>query len=277
MMTIVKMPTDKINGVNIYYELMGSGTNALVLVHGSWGDHHNWDMVTGEFSKTFTVLTYDRRGHSKSECPSGQGSVEDDVADLIAIIEHLNLSPAHIVGNSYGAGIVLKAAAKRRDIFKSMVVHEPPLFGLLTDNPKAQSALRIVHERMKVVLDLIATGDLEKATEEFMEKIAMGPGSWEKLPEGVRTRFINNALTWYDEMQDPQSLQINLGALSIFKKPTLLSDGSASPPFFPRVIEKINNTLPHARRITIEEAGHVPHMSHPDKYVELVTKFCLSI
>jgi pimeloyl-ACP methyl ester carboxylesterase len=72
-------------------------------------------------------------------------------------------------------------------------------------------------------------------------------------------------------------LQINLSTLSVFKKPALLSDGSASPPFFPPVIEKIKNALPHAKRITIEGAGHVPHMSHPDKYVELVTDFCLSI
>jgi len=35
------------------------------------------------------------------------------------------------------------------------------------------------------------------------------------------------------------------------------------------------NTIPHAKRITIEGAGHVPHMSHPEKYVEMVKDFCL--
>ena len=53
------MPIDKINGVNIFWELTGSKSEPLVLVHGSWGDHHNWDMVVGELSKTFRVLTYD--------------------------------------------------------------------------------------------------------------------------------------------------------------------------------------------------------------------------
>src|SRR4029453_3004824 len=203
------MPIDKINGVKLYWELTGSNGDPLVLVHGSWGDHHNWDLVVEDFSKTFRVLTYDRRGHSQSERPEGQGYVKDDIDDLIGLIEYLNLSPAHIIGNSYGAGIVLKKAARRPKLFRSMIIHEPPLFGILKDNPKAQEALQVLNERIKTVLDYFAAGNLEKATEEFMEKIGMGTGAWEKLPEARQKALIYNALTWYDEMQDPQSLQID--------------------------------------------------------------------
>jgi len=262
--------------VQLFWEQTGNEGEPLVLVHGSWGDHHNWDMVASELAKTFRVFTYDRRGHSESERPPGQGSVMEDVDDLIVLVINLSLTPSHIVGNSYGAGIVLKAAAKRADIFRTMVIHEPPLFGLLNDNADAQKALQNVNERMNVVLGLIGAGNLEKATEEFMEKIAMGPGSWQKLPEEAKKKFINNALTWYDEMQDPQSLQINLSTLKDFNKPALLSKGSESPPFFPPVIDKIKDAIPHAKQVTIEGAGHVPHMSHPEKYVELVTDFCLA-
>ena len=270
------MSTGKFNNVQLFWEQTGNKGEPLVLVHGSWGDHHNWDMVVNEFAKTFMVLTYDRRGHSESERKPGQGSVLEDVDDLVALIVDLNLSPAHIVGNSYGAGIVLKAAAKRADIFRSMVIHEPPLFDLLNDNPNAQKTFETVNERINVVLDLIAADNQEKAAEEFMEKIAMGPGSWERLPDVAKKKFVYNAITWYDEMQDPQSLQINLSSLKDFKKPTLLSAGSESPPFFPPVLDKINNALPHANRIVIEGAGHVPHMSHAEKYIELVTDFCLA-
>jgi pimeloyl-ACP methyl ester carboxylesterase len=38
------MSVVRVNGVELYYELSGSG-EPLVLVHGSWGDHHNWDPV----------------------------------------------------------------------------------------------------------------------------------------------------------------------------------------------------------------------------------------
>jgi len=270
------MPIDKINNVNIFWKLTGDTGEPLILVHGSWSDHHNWDLVTAELAKIFRVLTYDRRGHSQSERPIGQGYVEEDITDLIELINHLDLSAAHLVGSSYGASIVLKTAVKRPDLFRSIIVHDPPLFGLLKDDPDAKEALQIVNVRMKAVLDLIAAGNIAKATKEFTEKIAMGPGAWEKLPDEVKNTFIYNAPTWYDEMHDPQSLQIDITTLSAFKKPALLCTGSESPLFFPLVIEKLINALPYAKRITIEGAGHVPHTSHSEKYVELVKQFCLT-
>ena len=270
------MPTEKINNVNIFWKLTGDAGEPLILVHGSWGDHHTWDSVTPMLAKTFRVLAYDRRGHSLSERPAGQGYAEEDITDLIELINHLDLSPAHIAGSSYGASIVLKTAAKRPGLFRSMILHEPPLFGLLKDDPDADEALQTVNVRTKAVLDLIAAGNIEKAAGEFTEKIAMGPGAWEKLPDGAKNTLIYNASTWYDEMQDPQSLQIDMTTLSAFKKPALLSTGSESPIFFPLVIEKLINALPHAKRLTIKGAGHVPQSSHSEKYAELVKQFCLT-
>jgi pimeloyl-ACP methyl ester carboxylesterase len=270
------MPIDKINNVNIFWNLTGDVGEPLILVHGSWGDHHDWDLVTPGLAKTFHVLTYDRRGHSQSERINGQGYVEKDIGDLIELINYFNLSPAYVMGSSYGAGIVLKAAAKRPDLFRRIIVHEPPLFGLLKDSPDAEEALQIVNMRIEAVLDLIAAGSMEKAAEEFTEKISIGPGAWEKFPDEVKNSFIYNAPTFYDEMNDPHSLQIDVSTLSAFKKPALLSTGSESPIFFPPVIEKLMDALPLAKRITIEGAGHVPHRSHPEKYIELIKQYCLT-
>jgi pimeloyl-ACP methyl ester carboxylesterase len=268
------MPTKKVNGLRIFYELAGEKGDPLVLVHGSWGDHHNWDPVAGELAKTFRVLTYDRRGHSQSERVSGQGWVAEDVDDLIALVEQLKITPAHIVGNSFGASIVLKAAARRPDVFRSMIIHEPPLFGLLQDSPNAQTALNFVSEEIKNVLSLIAAGSMEKAAEQFVDKIALGPDSWEHFPDMAKKTFVYNATTWYDELQDPDSLQIDLPSLAKFDKPSLLSAGSESPPLFRLVIDQIKESLPQANQITINGVGHVPHMSHSENYIEIVKSFC---
>jgi pimeloyl-ACP methyl ester carboxylesterase len=270
------MPIDKINNVNIFWNLTGDTGEPLVLVHGSWGDHHDWDSLTPLLAKTFRVLTYDRRGHSQSERPIGQGYAEEDTEDLIELINHFNYSPVHILGNSYGAGIVLKTAAKRADLFRSIIVHEPPLFDLLNDYPDAKETLETVNIRIKGVLDLIAAGQLEKAAEEFTEKISMGPGAWEKFPDEVKNTFIYNAPTWYDELQDPQSLHVDLTMLSAINKPVLLSNGSESPLFYHAVIDKLMKAMPYAKRVTIEGAGHVPHRSHSEKYSEMVKQFCLT-
>src|SRR4029078_5081409 len=131
---------------------------------------------------TFRVLTYDRRGHSQSERTAEQGIVEEDIGDLIGLINHLHLAPASIAGNSFGAVIVLKTAAKRPDLFSRLIIHEPPLIGLLKDNPQAQEILQMVNTKINAVVDIIESGNLEKAAEEFVEKIALGPGQWAKLP-----------------------------------------------------------------------------------------------
>jgi pimeloyl-ACP methyl ester carboxylesterase len=117
------MTTEKINGVQLHYELSGTAKVPLVLVHGSWGSHRNWDAVVPALRESFRVLTYDRRGHADSECPSGQGSVLDDVADLAALIESLDLAPAFVIGNSFGSSIALRLAGERPDLFRGLIVH----------------------------------------------------------------------------------------------------------------------------------------------------------
>jgi pimeloyl-ACP methyl ester carboxylesterase len=267
------MPIVKINDVNIFWELTGDKGEPLILVHGSWGDHHTWDLVTAKLAKTFRVLTFDRRGHSQSERPMGQGYVEEDISDLIELINHFNYSPVYAVGSSFGAGIVLKTAARRPDLFRKIILHEPPLFGLLKDSPGAAEILQTLNVKMKAVLDLIEAGRIEQASREFIEKIVLGPGAWDKFREEEKNNTIYNAPTWYDEMHDPQSLQIDLNTLQAFKKPVLLSQGSESPPYFPLVIQKLKNAIPQAELITIKGAGHVPQSSHPEKYAELIRHY----
>src|SRR6478672_10126127 len=105
------MPMTTINGVQIFWEEHGDAGAPLVLVHGSWGDHHNWDAVVPGLARSFRVFTYDRRGHSQSERLPTQGGIEEDVADLAALITTSELAPAHVAGNSFGAAITLKCAA----------------------------------------------------------------------------------------------------------------------------------------------------------------------
>ena len=86
------MAIASVNGVRLFYEANGAGEIPLVLVHGSWGSHHNWDLVAARLAESFRVLTYDRRGHSESERLAGQGSVREDVADLAGLIQDLGLA-----------------------------------------------------------------------------------------------------------------------------------------------------------------------------------------
>jgi pimeloyl-ACP methyl ester carboxylesterase len=229
--------------------------------------------VAPALSRSFRVLTYDRRGHSLSERPAGQGSVREDVADLAALLEELPHAPAHVVGTSFGASIVLRLAAARPELFRSLIVHEPSLFGLLKDEPEAKQALIAAQERISAAASLLAGGDWTGGARQFVETIAFGPGAWSELTEEVRETFVFNAPTWLDEFHDPEALEIDLTGLREFAAPALLMTGDQSAPFFPLVVARVAGAMPQAALRTLAGAGHVPHLSHPKEYVSVVTGF----
>jgi len=262
----------RVNGVSLYYELSGDG-EPLVLVHGSWGDHHNWDPVIGALAESFQVLAYDRRGHSRSERPAGQGSVLEDADDLAALIEEVGLAPAHVAGNSFGAITTLRAATRSPNAFRSLIAHEPPLFPLLVGT-EFEAALGAVRPRVDAVAKLLRDGEHEDAAHLFVDTIAFGEGAWdEQLTPEMRETFVRNAPTYLDELDDPDALQFDLDALAPFDRPALLTSGTESAPFFSPVVDRVASRLSRAQRVTIEGADHVPHISVPERYVALINTF----
>ena len=267
------MATGVFNGAKLYYEEAGSG-EPLVMVHGSWTDHHSWGQVAPRLSEHFRVITYDRRGHSQSERPATQGSVHEDAADLAAVIEGLGPAPAHVVANSYGSVIALRLASQRPGLFRTLWVHEPPALGLLESDPSAASLLAESGERIRAVAEMLNAGDMEGGARQFAETIALGPGAWdEQLPPEARQTFINNAPTWLDETRDPDALTLDTTALARFSRAVMLSTGTESPPLFGPVIARLAEVLPGAQKRTFQGAGHIPHQTHPDEFVDAVTQF----
>jgi pimeloyl-ACP methyl ester carboxylesterase len=80
---------------------------------------------------------------------------------------------------------------------------------------------------------------------------------------------VQNAPTALDEVQDPDSLKIDPDALARLEIPVRLTDGSESPPIFPRVIDRLAELIPRVARETIEGAAHVPQLQTPERYVEV--------
>lgn len=267
------MATAKVNGVRLYYELRGTGEVPLVLVHGSWDSQDDWQPIVPLLAASFRVLTYDRRGHSRSERPAGQGSVREDVADLAALIEHLGLVPAWVVGNSFGASITLRLAAEHPELIRGVIAHEPPLFELLGGEPALAPLLDEVTQRIDAVVGRIGSGDHAGAAEQFVETVALGSGTWTQLPQELQKSLIENAPTFLDEASDPEQLRFDLDRIRGFSKPVLLTRGDQSPPTFGPVTAKLAAALPRAEVVTIAGAGHVPHATHPDVYAETISGF----
>ena len=254
----------RVNGIRIAYQDIGRGV-PLVLVHGSWGSRHNWDRVVPGLAEHHRLVSYDRRGHSESERPLGQGTFAEDVADLAALVEALDAAPAWVIGNSVGAVIALQLAAVRPDVLRGVIVHEPPLRGHLAEG-KVDAAFR-------VVLDLIRSGDCAGAAERFVEDVALGPGAWAQLPQPMRAAMVDNAPTYLDEELAPDSRTVDEAALAKYSGPVLLTSGGQSPSIYRPVLQHLVRLLPQAQRIEYAGAGHIPHVTHPEEYISTVLRF----
>ncbi len=264
------MATVEVDGVELFYELQGEG-DPVVLVHGSWGDHLNWRRVAPGLATSYRVLAYDRRGNSQSQRP-GEGLRKDDEDDLAALMAELDMAPAHVAGNSFGASITLGLAARRPELFRSVIVHEPPLMAIVED-PEVLQVMTDFQEKVDAVLERLRAGDAPGGAEQFVNEVAFGPGAWDQLPAETREIFINNAMTWLNEQEDPAWPVVDLRSLSQFTAPTLLSEGDQSPPWFPAIIRRLSGVLKRSEHHVFKGAGHVPHMSHSDDYVATVTDF----
>jgi len=264
------MPRLPANGAEIFYEEAGQG-DPLLLIHGSWTDHTCWEAAAQQFTEHFRVLTYDRRGHSQSERPSSQGSRREDEDDAIALLEALGGAPAHVAGNSFGASITLGLAARRPDLFRSAMAHEPPLLAMLANDPRFQPELLELQVKFQSVLQQLEGRDIPGGTRQFVE-VALGPEMWEQLPARDREIFINNAPTFVDEMRDPEAYAIDLTALANFSGPVLLTQGDQSAPWYHAIVAKVDQAVAQAEVKTLP-GGHIPHVTHPDDYAAAVIAF----
>src|SRR4051794_34029854 len=268
------MPFTDVDGARLFFQRQGAG-EPLLLVHGSWVDGRVWDGVAPLLSRSFEVVAYDRRGHSRSSCPPGQGSIRDDVGDAAALIESLGVAPAHLAGASWGGSIALRLAATRPDLVRSVSAHEPPLFDLLAEKPPPPE-LTELHALLATVAARLEAGNPEGAACLYFDRIAATPDGWAGLGDETRSLLLANAPTYLDQCRDPEALGVDLGELAAFAGPALLTHGDRRPPFFKRIVEMVVAAMPGARSEAIPGSAHDPQTTHPGIYARRIEGFAAS-
>lgn len=266
------MSTAKIDGVELYYERAGQGER-VVMTHGAWSDGRAWQAVSERLVERFEVVTWDRRGHSRSQDGPGPGSVHQDASDLAGLLEHLDGEPAHLVGNSSGGVIALNVVIDRPDLVRHVSVHEPVLLALVEEGD-ADLERQITTNRRQIqeVQRLIAAGRNQEAARYFVENVAVGPGAWEHFPLDQQEILTANAPTAADDLRDsfdPASLDI--AALAASETPISVTWGTHGPGLEAAAAQSLAERLPRARVDAMEGAGHVPHRTHPAEYATLLT------
>ena len=132
------MSTFKVPGAQLFYEVSGSGP-LLVLIPGAAGTGEVFHPLVRELIARYQVVTYDRRGFSRSQLDGPQDydhRLSTDADDVRRLIEHLTDQPAIVFGNSSGAIVALEVLTRYPERVQMVVAHEPPVVSLLSDAAK---------------------------------------------------------------------------------------------------------------------------------------------
>jgi 3-oxoadipate enol-lactonase len=98
-----------INNIDMYYEVHGEG-EPLLLISGTGGDLTSWRLFIPGLMKHFKVIVFDNRGAGRSSVTEGPYTTHQLAEDSVALLDHLRIDSAHVLGYSFGGSIALDIA-----------------------------------------------------------------------------------------------------------------------------------------------------------------------
>jgi pimeloyl-ACP methyl ester carboxylesterase len=110
----------QVNGINLYYETMGTG-RPLILLHGGLGSGEMFGPVRPALAKHHQVILPDLQGHGRTADIDRPIDIRLMADDIAALIDHLELDKPDLVGYSLGGGVALQTAVKYPDKVRRLV------------------------------------------------------------------------------------------------------------------------------------------------------------
>jgi pimeloyl-ACP methyl ester carboxylesterase len=143
------MPQVEGAGVALHYAERGNGP-AVVVVHGAASDAEAWTARLAALDGARTIA-YDRRGYGSSGAPEPYTAttVQEQAEDAATLVQELDAEPAVLVGEGFGALVVLELLVRRPGLARAAVLDEPPLLAFV---PDATEALAAERERLEHAL-----------------------------------------------------------------------------------------------------------------------------
>ncbi|WP_260463746.1 alpha/beta fold hydrolase [Streptomyces sp. TRM72054] len=220
-----------VRGACLHYDVCGSGP-LLLLIPGAGGDGGVYRYVAERLASSFTVVTYDRRGNSRSslEQPADELTIEDQGNDAQALIDVLERGPAYVIGSGAGAIIALDLLARHPDSVRQMVVHDPGVLDILPDADTYRALANELTLSFESEGPQVALGKLLSAVR--TSAVSCGNGS---PPDDclLRSLAANPEMTFVHETKIFSRSQTDIRALASVSERLLIAVGSAHPESHP--------------------------------------------
>ncbi len=261
------------NGVR--YEVRSGGHGpAVLLLHGFTGRGADWGRFLPALRATRTTVAVDLLGHGRSDRPGdpARHALECQAADLAAILGRLGLSPAAVVGYSFGARLALQLVLDHPEAV-SAVLLESPSAGI--DDPEERARRRADDNELA---GRIERDGIEAFVDSWWETTAVF-ASERTLSAATRARFRAGRLRNHpDGLANSlrgagQGAMTPLGTrLPAIAVPTLVLAGELDPTGAQRA-RAIAAAIPGARLEVMDGVGHSAHRESPSRFRRLALDF----
>lgn len=255
-----------LDGADLYYEVRGAGPALLIIPTGN-GDAEPFWPLADMLADRYTVITYDRRGFSRSPVHGPVVDalrVERDAADARALVAQLGRGSAHVFGSSSGAIVALTLLERHPDHVLTLVCHEPPLASLLPDADRWLTFYQDLYA-------IYRREGVRKARDIFRATVGMSgetrpPKETELPPDRLAEmleRIRRNQEFWFEhEVRSYPAARPDLVALKAVSGRLVLAGGNDSRGHFPY---RPNAVLAERLGLGIEHfpGGHVGYVTHP--------------
>ena len=266
------MPYAQAEGARLYYEETGKG-HPVVFVHEYGSDHREWEAQVRFFSREYRCVTFAARGYTPSDVPEDPALYGQDfaVADIAAVLRHLGIPRAHVVGLSMGAFAALLFGVRHPEMATALVVAG---VGTGSDLEELGSWRAVQAERAERVR---AEGWQEMALESGHSptriQLKKDPRGWEESVRHLREHSpLGSALTQarYQGARDPvYAWEEDLKRMRV---PTLLALGDEDWPCIePNVFLK--RTIPNCGLWMHPRTGHAINLEEPAAFNRAVQDF----
>lgn len=265
------------DGVKLHFEETGTGT-PVIFVHEFAADHRSWETQMRHFGQRYRCITYGARGYPPSDVPEKSTSYSQNRAtdDIAAVLDHLKIAKAHVVGLSMGGFATLHFGFRHPARALSLVVA-----GVGYGAEKDQAA------KFKAEVETVAKSLLGEGMTAFAEKYAYGPTRVQfenkdprgfaqfrkELGEHSALGSANTQIGCQGQRPSVYDLVDKMRAMTV---PTLILTGDEDwPCLAPAILMK--REIPSAALSVMPNCGHTVNLEDPDQFNRIVGDFIVQV
>lgn len=262
------MPTIRVNGTHIDYEITGSGQQAIVFAHGFLFDKHMYDQQVSALSARYTCIAYDHRGQGRSEHAASGYDMNNITEDARALIEALDCAPCHFVGLSMGGFVGLRLAIRYPHLLQSLVLLET------SADPEPPEAVR----RYKLLATIGRWLSLRLVVDRVLS-LMFGQNFLNDPAREAEKKRWRDFMVAFDKPTLPKALAGVTGRASVYEQlgqiamPVLLIFGDQDKIYSRAVGKRMQEKIPAAELVMIPGAGHSSPVEEPAAVTAAIASF----